>query len=127
MPESKKKVIKSLDTLNEDLQNLIKKQYPGGYEGSLTRITTPKKETIFVFPLETDDTTFLVKVPATKNSDGEYDVRHKKKREEFDLPGAGEDDLEGEGGDDLDQGDNYDDDDSVSASNEPGYEPDFDN
>lgn len=126
MPASKKKIIKSLDSLGDELQSLIKKQYPNGYESSLTRITTPKKEPIFVFPLETEDTTYLVKVPATKNSDGEYDVHSRKEKEEFELPRSGDDDLETDG-DDLDQDDDYDDEDGMSGRKDPSYDPDFDN
>ena len=74
MPVSKKRVIKSLENLSEDLKELLRDQYPNGYESSITRITNAKKEPIFVFPLETEDATYLIKVPATKNSDGEYDV-----------------------------------------------------
>jgi len=74
MAVGKKRVIKSLDNLNEDLRDLLKEQYPNGYEASITRITNAKREPIFVFPLETDDSVYLVKVPATKNSDGGYDV-----------------------------------------------------
>src|SRR5690349_622483 len=74
MAVSKKRVIKSLENLSEDLKDIIREQYPNGYEGSITRITNAKKEPIFVFPLETEDATYLVKVPVTKNSEGEYDV-----------------------------------------------------
>ena len=74
MPISKKRVIKSLENLSDDLKELLREQYPNGYESSISRITNAKKEPIFVFPLETEDATYLVKVPATKNSEGEYDV-----------------------------------------------------
>lgn len=132
MPGSKKKIIKSLDSLSEELQALIKKQYPSGYEASLNRITTPKKETIFVFPLETDEATYLVKVPATKNSEGDYDVDFRKEKGKFEPSGRPADDLESNE-DDMDQdqedGDDYDDDDSGGGRGrkDPSYEPDFDN
>ncbi len=84
MAVSKKRVIKSLENLSDDLKDLLKDQYPNGYEGSITRITNAKKEPIFVFPLETDDATYLIKVPATKNSEGEYDVESKPDAEDFD-------------------------------------------
>ncbi len=129
MPVSKKKVIKSLDSLSEELKELLKEQYPNGYENSITRINNAKKEPIFVFPLETDQATYLVKVPATKNSDGGYDVESKPKGEEEFAPGEkGEDDDFG-ATDDFDGGD-FDADadaDVDSGSKEPGYDPDFDN
>ena len=131
MAAPKKKIIKSLDSLSEDLQALIQKQYPNGYEASLTRISTPKKEPIFVFPLETDDATYLVKIPATKNSEGDYDVdfRKKDKRAEFGRSEPG-DDLEPDSdseSDDVDQDDDYDDEGMGRGRKDPSYDPDFDN
>src|SRR5437764_731161 len=113
MAVTKKRVIKSLDNLSDDLKDLLHEQYPNGYESSITRITNAKKEPIFVFPLETADSVYLVKVPATKNSDGGYDVESGKPQE-FDEPGEdaagagdnfGNEDFEGgdfEGGGDQD-------------------------
>lgn len=121
MGDSKKRVIKSLETLSDELRDLIKKQHPNGFESSISRIMNAKKEPIFVFPLETEDSIYLVKVPATKNSSGGYDV-DSGEREEFD----------GEGGDDFDsdgfssKGGDFDGDSDEDAK-EPGYEPDFDN
>jgi hypothetical protein len=113
MPVSKKKVIKSLDGLADDLRDLIKEQYPNGYESSVTRIATPKKEPIFVFPLETEDATYLIKIPSTKNSDGEDDDAFRNDSEE----------PESEDEDSFDA----DDDGMGGGRKEPGYEPDFDN
>jgi hypothetical protein len=127
MAVNKKRVIKSLDTLSEDLKELLKNQYPNGYEGSITRIATPKKEPMFVFPLETDDSIYLVKVPVTKNSDGGYDVE-KGEEEEFSST-----DYESEGSDfgsssEEDSGEEDIDDDGGSSkgTNEASYDPDFD-
>lgn len=126
MAVNKKKVIKSLENLSEDLKDLLKDQYPNGYESSITRIMNAKKEPIFVFPLETDDATYLVKVPATKNSDGGYDVESDA-RQEFDAQGddddAGSVVDDGLGGD----GDDYDDDGGGKGGSEASYDPDFDN
>jgi len=131
MPVSKKKVIKSLDSLSEDLKELMKVQYPTGYENSITRINNAKKEPIFVFPLETDEATYLVKLPATKNSDGGYDLDAKPKEEEFEKAKAGDDDFAA-GGDDFGaDGDDYDAsssaEDGDDSSKDPSYDPDFDN
>lgn len=130
MATPKKKIIKSLDSLSEDLQALIDKQYPNGYQSSLTRISAPKKEPIFVFPLETDDTTYLVKIPATKNSEGDYNVNFKKDGSEDDFKRkGGEDDPDQDSdSDEMDHDDDYDEDDGVSRGRkDPSYDPDFDN
>lgn len=126
MAIAKKRIIKSLENLTEDLRDLMREQYPSGYESSITRIMNAKKEPIFVFPLETDDAVFLVKVPATKNSDGGYDVESGKKQE-FDgddddiKPVAADDDDFGGG----DSSDGFDGD--ADGAKEASYDPDFDN
>jgi hypothetical protein len=130
MAISKKKVIKSLEKLSDDLLELLHNQYPNGYESSITRITNAKREPIFVFPLETEDATYLVKVPVTKNSDGEYDVESKPETEfdkaddafdtadSFDSPTA-----ESEDEPDSD----YDEEGGGRKGREASYDPDFDN
>lgn len=131
MAISKKKVIKSLENLSEDLLELLRNQYPSGYESSITRITNAKREPIFVFPLETEDATYLVKVPVTKNSDGEYDVESKPETE-FDKTEDGfdaADSFESAGSDsDADADSDYDEDSGSSRKGrEASYDPDFDN
>lgn len=120
MAESKKRVIKSLETLPDDLRDLVKKQYPNGYESNITRISNAKKEPIFVFPLETAEATYLIKIPFTKNSEGEYDVESGSKGSgEFDD--ANEDDFNNSDdfGGDYEEGDD-------SGKADPSYDPDFD-
>jgi hypothetical protein len=136
MAVSKKKVIKSLENLTEDLKDLLRDQYPNGYESSITRITNAKKEPIFVFPLETDDATYLVKVPVTKNSDGEYDVESKPETEfegaaatndaeGADFDASSTDEAEPGFGNDEDGADDYEG--SDKRRGEASYDPDFDN
>jgi hypothetical protein len=127
MAVSKKRVIKSLENLSEDLKEIIREQYPNGYESSITRITNAKKEPIFVFPLETEDATYLVKVPATKNSEGEYDVEATPEPEV--EAGGGEDDYGSDEGSGYagGGGDDYDEEGGGRKSREASYDPDFDN
>jgi hypothetical protein len=132
MAVSKKRVIKSLENLSEDLKDLLRDQYPNGYEGSITRITNAKKEPIFVFPLETEDATYLIKVPATKNSEGEYDVESNPEKEFEAAEGAAtpEGDDFGENGEESGYrpgGDDYDEEGGSRKSREASYDPDFDN
>ena len=101
-------MFRSLENLSEDLRELIQHQYPTGYQSSIQRISNAKNEPIFVFPLETEDAVYLVKVPTTKNSDGDYSVQSNKKQD-FD----GEDDFKTPDDDDadaVDGGDDFDDD-----------------
>jgi hypothetical protein len=143
MAASKKRVIKSLDNLSEDLKELLRGQYPNGYEGSISRIVNAKKEQIFVFPLEADDAIYLVKVPMTKNSDGEYDMDSSEKGEfgeDTSKPVKGgkgakgeDDDLENNNDDDFDgsadperESDDYDEEGGGRKGREASYDPDFD-
>lgn len=127
MAVSKKKVIKSLENLSDDLKELLRDQYPNGYESSITRITNAKKEPIFVFPLETEDATYLVKVPATKNSEGEYDVESKPEPDMEDDNAGGEDDDYNSSDSFSGGGDDYDEEGSSGkSSREASYDPDFD-
>jgi hypothetical protein len=126
MAVTRKKVIKSLDSLSEDLKELMKKQYPLGYENSITRINNAKKEPIFVFPLETEEATYLVKIPATRNSEGEYDVDSKPKDPEFGAEDKEAEDFGNE--DDFNTEDDYgDEEEGERPGKDPSYEPDFDN
>ena len=136
MAVSKKKVIKSMENLSEDLLELLHTQYPNGYESSIARITNAKREPIFVFPLETDDATYLVKVPVTKNSEGEYDVDSKPDNE-FEKGSAGDEGFEANDGfdnsdsaesSDDNSGDDYDEEDGGGRrkGREQSYDPDFD-
>ena len=138
MAASKKRVIKSLENLSEDLKELLRNQYPNGYEGSITRIINAKKEPIFVFPLEADDATYLIKLPATKNSEGEYDVESVEKGEFGETPGkgagatGGEDDFDNNNEDEFgndgegNESDDYDEEGGGRKSREASYDPDFD-
>lgn len=127
MAISKKRIIKSLENLSENLVELIHQQYPNGYQASISRITNAKKEPIFVFPLDTEDAIYLIKVPVTKNSSGEYDVDPKEEDDmdkgddgfdsgdDFDAPAASDSDSD------------YDEEGGGRGSREASYDPDFDN
>jgi hypothetical protein len=126
MAISKKRIIKSLENLPENLVELIHQQYPNGYQASISRITNAKKEPIFVFPLDTEDAIYLIKVPVTKNSSGEYDVDPKEEEDieksddgfnnsdDFDTPAAADTDSD------------YDEESGSRGPREASYDPDFD-
>jgi hypothetical protein len=127
MTTNKKRIIKSLENLTDDLRDLMKRQYPAGYDGSINRIKNAKNEPIFVFPLETADSVYLIKVPATKNSDGEYDVDSSVKQE-FDRSDDSDDFKSSEDDEDFNSNsDDYEADGSGKGGREASYDPDFDN
>lgn len=57
----KKKLIISYKNLPEDIRELFKETYPEGYKEYLQKTIKPNGEPIFVVPLETDDTSYMVK------------------------------------------------------------------
>lgn len=130
MAISKKKIIKSLENLSGDLVDLIHQQYPNGYQGAISRITNAKKEPIFVFPLDTEDAIYLVKVPVVKNSSGEYDVDPKEEPEDLEkedgFDSAG-DDFDAPASTSSDEADSdYDSEGGARGGREASYDPDFD-
>mgnify|MGYP001801313200 FL=1 len=70
----KKRVIKSHEKLEPTLKELLSQTYPDGFEDSLMRLKGANDLPFFVVPLETNDATYLIKVPVVKNGDGGYDI-----------------------------------------------------
>lgn len=64
----KKKLIVSYKNLSEDLLELFKEAYPEGYRDYIQRTVKPNGESIFVVPLETDDTTYMIKIEVKVDS-----------------------------------------------------------
>lgn len=57
----KKNLIVSYKNLSDELRELLKERYPEGYKDYIQRFEKPNGETIFVLPLETDDSVYMVK------------------------------------------------------------------
>lgn len=57
----KKNLIVSYNNLDEKLKELFAKLYPDGYRDHLQRTVKPNGESIFVAPMETEDTVYMVK------------------------------------------------------------------
>ena len=57
----KRNLIVSYKNLSDELKALFKECYPEGYDDYLQRFEKPNGEIIFVAPMETDDTMYMVK------------------------------------------------------------------
>lgn len=57
----KKKLIISYKNLTEEIRELFKETYPEGYQEYMQKTIKPNGEPIFVVPLETEDTSYMVK------------------------------------------------------------------
>lgn len=105
----KRRIIKSMDTLSEDLKDLLMETYPRGYGNNMIRLTNSEGQPFFVVPLDTEDTIYLVKVATPKPGKAVAD-------DDIEDDDDFDDDADSDGGtEDLDD-----------DADEPGYEPDFD-
>lgn len=57
----KKNLIVSYNNLSEELKELFKETYPEGYKDYLQKTIKPNGEPIFVVPIETEDSVYMVK------------------------------------------------------------------
>ncbi len=85
------------NNLSPELQELLAAAYPTGYGNSIIRIQHPNKDPFFAVTLETEDTTYLVKIqpkPAKKGaSDAEdFDNNDDDDADDDDTPGFGDGD-----------------------------------
>lgn len=58
----KRRVIKSIENITDDVLDAIKKKYPDGWSNHVQRVTKGEKEFFHVITVETDDTSYLIKV-----------------------------------------------------------------
>lgn len=65
---AKKRSIISYENLSDELKELFKEEYSDGYKEYLQKIVKPSGEPIFVVPLETEDTSYMVKFEVTIDS-----------------------------------------------------------
>lgn len=107
----KKKIIKSYENLSPDLQELLNETYKFGYSNKIVRLSNAKNETFFAVPLDTEDTTYMVKVQPEKPKKS---------------ANAAKDDFfsNEEEGDEL--SDDSDVDSDSNESSDPSYEPNYD-
>ena len=98
----KNRVIKSLENLSPELKAVLKKRYPEGFEDHLMRIMNAKNEPIFVVPLDTEETMYLIKVAVSKNSEGEYDINSEIEEEKDDYDERNVEDTDAEPSEDPD-------------------------
>lgn len=63
MKTAKKKIITSLEKLSPEKLELLKEQYPNGWSEKMTRVPKADGSYFFAILLETEDISYLVKVP----------------------------------------------------------------
>ena len=91
----KRRAIKSYKNLPLELKIAFDKLYEDGYGGKVQRITTPKGESIFVVPFDTDEANYLIKVKLrVTKADDEEDEEDINDDDVQDLPENENDDEE---------------------------------
>lgn len=70
----KKRIIKKFEQLPPEVLQLVKQEYPDGFEDNLITFANPKGEIELALPLETDDTYYLIKMPKNIPSSEEDDM-----------------------------------------------------
>jgi DNA-directed RNA polymerase subunit delta len=69
----KKKIIKRYEQLPDEILEKVKEKYPDGFEDYLISFTNPKGEIEFGLPYDTEEVSYLIKMPKSTVSDEEED------------------------------------------------------
>ncbi len=69
----KKRIIKKYEQLEPDVLKLIKQTYPDGFEENLITFQTPTGELALALPFETEETSYLIKMPNNSLPEEEED------------------------------------------------------
>lgn len=64
----KKRVIKSIENITEDVMEAIKKKYPDGWSNHVQRINKGNNEFMHVITVDTADTAYMIKVKVKVDS-----------------------------------------------------------
>jgi hypothetical protein len=101
------RLIRSFNTLTDELRDMLQEQYPDGIDNSHIRtMNTPKGETLRVIELLTPDAMYLIKINAESRGeiDEFLDQDNTEDRDSEDMEGV--DDLEGTDDEEEDEEDN---------------------
>ena len=85
---AKKRIVTKFQNLSEDLQDALRKKYPYGFTDHMIRIDKAPGDFFYAVMLETEDTSYLVKIDV--NVDGQIEDDDDKDYFNDDLKGAEE-------------------------------------
>jgi hypothetical protein len=104
----KKRLVISYNNLSPDVLELVKKKYPTGYLNSVIKVTKPNNDFFYAITLDTDDTSYLIKVNVKIDSKPKDEDEEKDFFSESDDIGTNEDSFPDEVADE--QAEEYSDD-----------------
>ena len=67
----KKRVLKDFRNLPEEIREAIREKYPSGYMNDLITFTDKDKHIISALPYETEDVSYMIKMPSSMHIDTE--------------------------------------------------------
>ena len=67
----KKRVLKDFKNLPEEIREAIREKYPSGYMNELITFTDKDKHIISALPYETEDVSYMIKMPSSLHIDAE--------------------------------------------------------
>jgi hypothetical protein len=79
----KKKIIKKFEQLTPELLKMIKETYPDGYEESLIVFQTQTGELASALPLETEEVSYLIRMPKGAAPDDDDDIESASTENDF--------------------------------------------
>jgi hypothetical protein len=69
----KKRVLKDFRNLPEEIREAIREKYPSGYMNDLITFTDKDRQIISALPYETEDVSYMIKMPSSLHIDTEED------------------------------------------------------
>jgi len=87
----KKRLVISYNNLSPDLLDLVKKKYPSGFLNHVIKVTKPNNEFFYAITLDTDDSSYLIKVNVKIDSKAKDEDEEKDFFSESDDIGTNED------------------------------------
>ncbi|HZK08052.1 MAG TPA: hypothetical protein VFC92_07605 [Bacteroidales bacterium] len=83
----KKRVIKNIDTISDEVKEAIRAKYPDGWGNHVLRVNKGNNEFFHVITIDTEDTSYMIRVNVKVDS-----VEELEKLENQDSGGGSEDD-----------------------------------
>jgi hypothetical protein len=60
--DARKKVIVHINNVSPEILDIVHEKYPEGYQDKIFKVTKPNNDFFYAFTLDTDDTSYLIKV-----------------------------------------------------------------
>jgi hypothetical protein len=67
--EARKKVIVHINNISPEVMDMVHEKYPEGYQDRIFKVTKPNNDFFYAFTLDTEDTSYLIKVDVKIDTD----------------------------------------------------------